>query len=258
MYLLTHNGLLGSAEMDFERLINYVTAVQKGYKNVTYHNKTHAADLCQTFNYFCKAGLEEMAALDNTELVALYVAACCHDYEHPGVNNTFLSNIKDPMALRHNDISVLESHHIAASFQLMLSEDRLNWMQKFDVLDYKRLRKLMIDAVFSTDITKHFGDVAQFKSIISLKEFAPSKGPDKHKTLMIMFHMADISNPAKPFELCRLWTDLLFVEFFAQGDLEKQLNFDVSQFMDRDTTNIAKSQIGFIDALILPAFNLIG
>lgn len=27
--------------------------------------------------------------------------------------------------------------------------------------------------------------------------------------------------------------------------------------MDRNTTNIAKSQIGFIDALILPAFNLI-
>lgn len=28
--------------------------------------------------------------------------------------------------------------------------------------------------------------------------------------------------------------------------------------MDRQTTNIAKSQIGFIDALILPAFTLIG
>ena len=115
----------------------------------------------------------------------------------------------------------------------------------------------MIDAVFSTDITKHFGDVAQFKSIISLKEFAPDKGSDKQKTIMMMFHMADISNPAKPFDICRLWTDLLFVEFFAQGDLEKEHNFQVSQFMDRNTTNIAKSQIGFIDALILPAFNLI-
>lgn len=160
MYLLSHNGLLNSSVLDFERLLAYINAVQRGYKNITYHNKTHAADLCQTFHYFCKAGLEQKAALDPTELVSLYVAACCHDYEHPGVNNVFLSNVKDPMAVRHNDISVLESHHIAASFKLMLSDERLNWMHLYDANDYKRMRKLMIDAVFSTDITKHFGDVA--------------------------------------------------------------------------------------------------
>ena len=67
--------------------------------------------------------------------------------------------------------------------------------------------------------------------------------------------MSDISNPTKDFKLCRLWTDLLFVEFFAQGDLEKQHGFPVSLFYDRETTNIAKSQIGFIDAIIKPAFD---
>lgn len=123
--------------------------------------------------------------------------------------------------------------------------------------DFKRMRKLMIDAVFATDITKHFADVAQFKGIIGLKEFAPETGTDKQRTLMIIFHMADISNPAKPFELCRLWTDLLFVEFFAQGDLEKQFKFPLSMFYDRTTTNVARTQIGFIDGLIKPAFTLI-
>lgn len=99
----------------------------------------------------------------------------------------------------------------------------------------------MIDAVFATDITKHFGDVGQFKSIIAQPEFAPNSGTDKLKLVLMMFHMADISNPAKPFDLCRLWTDLLFVEFFAQGDLEKQHEFTVSMFFDRNTTNVAKS-----------------
>lgn len=51
-----------------------------------------------------------------------------------------------------------------------------------------------------------------------------------------------------------MWCDLLFVEFFAQGDLEKMHHFPVSQFYDRETTNIAKSQIGFIDFIISPAF----
>jgi cAMP-specific phosphodiesterase 4 len=130
-------------------------------------------------------------------------------------------------------------------------------MHKYGTEDYKRMRKLMIDAVLSTDITRHFGDVAQFKSIIGHKEFAPEKGMDKQRTVMMMFHMADISNPAKPFKLCRLWTDLLFVEFFAQGDLEKQYEMQVSMFNDRLTTNIARSQIGFIDGLVLPPFELI-
>ncbi len=47
-------------------------------------------------------------------------------------------------------------------------------------------------------------------------------------TVKIFFHFADISNPAKPWAICKDWTDLLYVEFFAQGDLEKQHNFPVS------------------------------
>ena len=48
-----------------------------------------------------------------------------------------------------------------------------------------------------------------------------------------MFHLADISNPTKTFDLVRIWTDLLFVEFFSQGDLEKMHQFPVTQFYDR-------------------------
>lgn len=66
--------------------------------------------------------------------------------------------------------------------------------------------------------------------------------------------MSDISNPTKPWDLCKYWTDLLFVEFFSQGDQEKSLKLPVSQFMDRETTNIAKGQIGFIDFIIKPIY----
>ena len=72
-----------------------------------------------------------------------------------------------------------------------------------------------------------------------------------------MFHMADISNPTKPFKICRSWTDLLFVEFFMQGDIERlhpQTFPNISQFFDRKTTNIAKSQIGYINFIKLPSY----
>lgn len=178
-YLVVNRGLLNDSPVDFDKLMNYMVAIQNGYRNVTYHNTTHAADLCQTFNYFCRAGLEQKCALDNNELTALFVAACCHDYDHPGVNNSFLVNLHDPIALRHNDISVLEQHHIASSFEVMHRDSQRNWMAAYSKENVKRLRKLMIDAVFSTDIIKHFGDVAQFKSMIALKEYSPEKGEDK-------------------------------------------------------------------------------
>ena len=51
-------------------------------------------------------------------------------------------------------------------------------------------------------------------------DFKPTDSANKEFLMKFMFHLADVSNPTKPFDLCRLWTDLLFVEFFAQGDLE--------------------------------------
>ena len=69
-----------------------------------------------------------------------------------------------------------------------------------------------------------------------------------------MFHLADISNSTKQFDICLKWCEYLFVEFFHQGDTEKQLGHDVSQFMDRCTTNIAKGQVGFINFIIKPSF----
>lgn len=44
------------------------------------------------------------------------IAAALHDYDHPGVNSVFLVNMNDEKAIRHNDVSVLENHHLAASF----------------------------------------------------------------------------------------------------------------------------------------------
>jgi hypothetical protein len=72
--------------------------------------------------------------------------------------------------------------------------------------------------------------------------------------LQTLFHLADISNPTKPWELCQKWTDLLFVEFFNQGDLERAQGYPISYLMDRTTVNIAKSQMGFIDVIITPAY----
>ena len=184
----------------------------------------------------------------------MLTAAAVHDFEHPGVNNVFLTKIQDPIAIRHNDISVLESHHIAASFEWMLGTPSNNWANKFQSEDFLRVRQVMIDCVLATDMSHHFKEFNHAKSRVSMSDYSLENEKDKLMIMKLSFHLADISNTAKKWEICKDWTDLLYVEFFAQGDLERTQKFPISNLFDRHTTNIAKSQIGFIDFIIKPSY----
>jgi len=116
-FILARCNLISLNKLDFNYLMNFVRALAIGYKHITYHNQTHAADVCQTFNYFSvKGGMKDLLRLDNLEHMSCLISAALHDFEHPGVNSVFLVNMNDEMATRHNDVSVLENHHLAASF----------------------------------------------------------------------------------------------------------------------------------------------
>lgn len=52
--------------------------------------------------------------------------------------------------------------------------------------------------------------------------------------------------------LCATRCGRVMEEFFRQGDKEKELGLPVGGLHDRDTTNIPKSQMGFIDFIVLP------
>ena len=57
----------------------------------------------------------------------------------------------------------------------------------------------------------------------------------------MLFHLADISNSTKPWNICLNWIERLFIEFFYQGDLERSKGYSISYLMDRATVNIARS-----------------
>ena len=70
-------------------------------------------------------------------------------------------------------------------------------------------------------------------------------------------HSSDVSVPCRDFKIVKKWTYLLFEEFFLQGDEEKAKSLQVSFLCDRDTTNVAKSQPGFISFIVLPLFSIL-
>jgi len=68
LHLLARKGIIMNTNLPFDKFTRFISKIQKGYKNVTYHNKTHGADLCQTYNYFCMEGkLIEKCNMDDVE-----------------------------------------------------------------------------------------------------------------------------------------------------------------------------------------------
>jgi hypothetical protein len=55
----------------------------------------------------------ELAKLEKIHMASFLLAAMVHDLGHPGMNNAFLINSSDKIAVRYNDNSILENYHVA-------------------------------------------------------------------------------------------------------------------------------------------------
>lgn len=144
-YVLAKHGLFAHCKLEFSCMINFCKALVRGYKQITYHNQTHAADVCQTFNYFVtEGGMRDILKMDNFEMMSCLISAAMHDFEHPGVNSVFLISMNDEMAVRYNDLTVLENHHLAASFRIITQDPACNWAKNMSRADYKRTRHVII------------------------------------------------------------------------------------------------------------------
>ena len=164
-YFMSKHQLFRSLQIKVDTFLAFITKIQNGYNSdVPYHNKTHGADVCQTcYFYLFKCDFAKVAELDDVEVASMLVAGACHDHEHPGLNNQYLIETKHEYATRYNDISVLENHHVASTFALA-NQPKYNIFQHFESADFKKARKVMIGCILATDMSKHFGEQAKFKS----------------------------------------------------------------------------------------------
>ena len=55
-------------------------------------------------------------------MMSITLAAACHDVGHPGVTNIFLIETKAEMAIRYNDLMVLENFHVATTYEILKTE----------------------------------------------------------------------------------------------------------------------------------------
>ena len=87
------------------------------------------------------------------------------DISHPGVNNAFLIAMKHTKSVRYNDKSVLENHHCAIAFKLLLDPQN-DIFELLSEAQYWNVRQIIIKMILSTDITNHLKHISKYRLFI--------------------------------------------------------------------------------------------
>jgi len=267
-----HNGADGegfcTSSEDEKMVQRFVTAIEKEYMPVPFHSFAHAVDVLHGSARIMRLISSEFF-LEELAQYALLVAAVAHDLGHPGVNNGFLSEVGHELALQYNDRSPLENMHCAKLYTIV-ANPTTNVFAVLTKEQYKEARRYCIDTILHTDMMKHQAMVNSLKMIYEKNAEVFNQSPDEkiaHAEFEVfnqpatrgvvmecILHSADVSNPARSFDVSHAWAMACLEEFFAQGDEEKRLGIPVQFLNDRDKLNKPNSQIGFIEFMIAPFF----
>jgi hypothetical protein len=110
-----------------------------------------------------RGGIVKEAHITEVGILAMYLSAIIHDFEHIGLTNEFLMKTQNELAVRYNDRSPMENHHVSSAWSALRAEKHffLEGMPQ-KALDF--LRKTVIEIVLATDMKQHFSLLSVFQS----------------------------------------------------------------------------------------------
>lgn len=258
MMSLESNNLIPILDLDSDLICEFLVRAERSYcldasSPNQYHNSVHGADVCNSVQHFC---LKPMLAqnIDVLSALSLVVAALMHDYRHPGSANGFLVATNDELAVTYNDLSVLENWHAAETFRL-LAQEECNFTKALTEAQYRRFRTTVVKLIMATDLSQQFEYVSKFNKL-NLR--GPDFQEEKNRVLLMQMALkaADVSHPAKPWQLHARWTNAIQEEFFAVGDMERERGMKVGPLGNRETIKIPQAQVDFINYVARPCIKV--
>jgi class 3 adenylate cyclase len=242
--------------IDPDTFFNFLIGIEHGYSvnNNPYHNRYHASDVFQTMHVLIQhLKLEKM--MDRVNVFCMMTAALIHDYGHPGTNSEFLLASGDKRATLYTDRKLLENYHVDEAFRFILQPE--NNILRNVGNNIQTIRQLITELVLATSLYDHPDFLDKVKTRLDKTESEPidlQQASDADLIMKLLIKTADVSNPAKQEKLSKKWANLITEEFHMQGDLEKSRGLPVSKFMDREKSDVAGSQIGFITFVTEPLY----
>ena len=257
---------------------DFVADTATHYSDNPFHNFSHAFKVAHQCWLFVRD--EAMRGLmEDIDLLALLLAAICHDMEHPGTTNSFQVNTCSVLALRYNDTSVLESHHAAVGFSTI---QRSRLLAGLDAEELRVLRRTFVASVLATDMASHKQLLARVAAAVATGGgeddaaestpaqtgrrtsttrsvqpgggFARRQAEDRQLLVAFLLHCADLGNPLCPWSLSERNAEELQREFEAQAARERAAGLPVTVMLAASSEAKAKLELGFLDFVVTPLF----
>ena len=232
---------------DIGKLEAFIRQVGETYNDVPYHNYNHAVSVLHgVYAFLTLSNL--MEKLEKIEVLALFVGALCHDLGHDGFTNGFHIATMSDLAFTYNDLHVQENLHASLCNKLMSKEET-----KFVTLEadaQKRLRRLIIELIISTDMAEHMHLTTTLRQLESIQWENPAM---RNQMMTAVLHAVDVSTPCKPTAQALVQSKKLSEEFKRQVDQELSLGMDPLPFMaPKDEAARAQLEVNFIDYIVQP------
>lgn len=229
-------------------MYEFIKLVSERYHNNSYHNFSHAVFVLH-YTYLLIIETELEKHINQYKLFGLMIAALVHDIDHPGHNNAFEINTKSYIALKYNNISVLENHHIQIAFDILEKTLLLN---NISTNNHNKIKAIIAKCIISTDMTNHNDLINKFNQKIT-KEFNFDNINNMILLFNIIIHISDLSNQLKPPNISFEGSYRIHKEFLNQTLKEEELFLPILKSMKiTNVKNIYQNELNFCINIIKP------
>lgn len=237
---------------DTHELLKFVLTVRKNYRRVPYHNWTHGFSVANSiYNILIRINV-----FTRNERLALFIGCLCHDLDHRGKSNKFMSDIESPLAAIYST-STMEHHHFNQTVTI-LQQDGHNIFRQLSHSDYKQVLGLLKHCILATDLALFFPNKAKLESLVRDDQFQWDNQEHRNVLLAVSMTAADLSASAKPWDVQVETVKVIFQEFYQQGDEERAAGREPQPMMDRERPEQqANSQVGFLNSICIPCYSLL-
>ncbi|KAK3593544.1 hypothetical protein CHS0354_018625 [Potamilus streckersoni] len=240
----------GTHTFDMEKLCRFVLTVRKNYRPLSYHNWEHGFHVAHTIWCIIQSHLDIFTDLD---VMALLISALCHDVDHRGYNNEFFKKLNLPLGALYST-SVMEQHHYKQTITILHSEG-LDIFNFLSAEKHKFILHEIREHIIATDLALFFERQKRMAAQLKKGEFDLNVPAMKRDLTSLMMTGADLSSTSKSWEDHMVTVNMLYEEFYAQGDIEKKHGYNPIPLMDRSRQDeIPKQQMGFINFIAMPLY----
>ncbi|KAK3786950.1 hypothetical protein RRG08_037415 [Elysia crispata] len=251
--LFMFRSLFENIKYDMDDLVRFTLTVRKNYRNVPYHNWTHAFSVAHSMFVVIHTAKHRLSPIES---ISLFVACLCHDLDHRGKTNQFMVQSASPLAAIYST-STMEHHHFNQTVTILQNEGH-NIFKYLSSDDYKQVLSDIKQSILATDLAVFFKNKSELNNILQTNQgFNWDVLHHRNVLTAVTMTACDLCAMFKPWDVQHKLVYVIMEEFWQQGDEERKRGITPVEMMDRNKKDeLPNLEVGFIQSICVPCYEL--